>query len=99
MINRITKQQYPAIWEDMLAFQLKELHHEHRRNSNYFTSWLLYFDETNLPEHPEIHGLWQTETFIGDHEYGIDESDLPDELYRVEEKKRMIEETYYEQVR
>lgn len=81
-----------------MAFQVEEAYHEHRRNSNYYTSWILKFDHENLPEHPEIHGLWQTDTFIGDHEYGIDKSDFPDELFRVEEKKRVIEETYYERV-
>ena len=95
-MNKITKKDYPVVWEDMMAFQVKETYHEHRRNSNYYTAWLLKFDPENLPEHPELHGLWETDTFINDHEYGLD--DYPDELYRVEERKRMIEEVYYERV-
>jgi hypothetical protein len=96
-MNIITKKQYPDIWKDLMAFQIKETYHEHRRNSNYYTCWLLKFDQENLPEHPELHGLWETDTFIGDHEYGCD--DYPDELHRVEEKRRMIEEVYYERVK
>ena len=92
----ITKKQYPEIWADLFEFQVKETYHEHRRGSNYYTARLLEFTPENLPEHPDLHGLWETDTFIDDHEYGLDE--YPDEIYRVEEKKRMVEETYYERV-
>ena len=97
-MNKITKKQYPDIWADLLEFSIDEAYHEHRRNANYYTSHILKFDPENLPEHPELHGLWQTDTFIGDHEYGIDRSDYPDECYRVEKKTRTIEEAYYERV-
>lgn len=97
-MNKITKLDYPEIFEDLWAFKKKETYHEHRRNSNYYTAWLLEFTPKNLPEHPALHGLWETDTFIGDHEYGIDKSDFPDVIHRVEEKKRVIEEAYYERV-
>ena len=98
MINRITKKQYPEVFADLFEFKKKETYHEHRRNSNYYTAWLLEFTPENLPEHPEIHGLWETDTFIGDHEYGIDKLDFPDEIFRVEERKQMVEVADYVRV-
>jgi len=96
MSNTITKAQYPDVWADLLEFAIAEDYHEHRRGSNYYTSKILKFDKDNLPDHPEIHGLWQTDTYIWDHEWG---GDLPDECYRVEKKTHMVEETYYELVK
>ena len=93
--NKITKAQYPDVFAELLEFEIAEDYHEHRRGSNYYTSKILKFDNENLPEHPEIHGLWMTDTFIWDHEYG---GDLPDECYRVEKKERMIKKVYYERV-
>ena len=93
---KITEKQYPDVFEDLMEFQIGETYRDHRRGSNYFTKVLLKFDADNLPEHPEIHGLWETDTFIKDHVYGTDT--LPDVVYRVEEKTRSIEEIYYERV-
>jgi hypothetical protein len=95
MINTITKKQYPDVFADLMEFVVHESYHQHRRGSNYYTSKILKFDGKVLPEHPELHGLWQTDTFIWDHEYG---GDLPDKAHRVERKTRMVEEVYYEQV-
>jgi hypothetical protein len=86
-------------FEDIGAFQIGETHHQHRRGSNYFTRWLIKFDADSLPEHPEIHGLWETDTFIMDHEYGATDDGIPDTLFRVEEKTRMVEQKYYERIR
>ena len=97
-VNKATKKDYPVIWEDMWEFKKDETYHEHRRNSNYYTAWLLELTPDNLPDHPELHGLWETDTFIADHEYGVDKSDIPDEIWRVEKKTRTIEEAYYERV-
>ena len=93
IINIIKKKDYPEIWEDIYAFFVKHLSKEHRRNSNFYTTSLFKFDADNLPEHPALHGLWESDCYITDPEYGGEE---PDELYRVVEKKRMIEEVYYE---
>jgi hypothetical protein len=95
MINTITKTQYPDIFAELLEFEVDESYHEHRSGSNYYTSKILKFDDMVLPENPELHGLWQTDTFIEDYEYG---GDVPKEAYRVERKTRMVEEVYYEQV-
>ena len=95
-INKITEEQYPDLWDYILDFSVAEDYHEHRRGSNYYTSHILKFDPDNCPEHPELHGLWQTEAFIHDYEHG---GDGPDEAYRVERKARMVEETFYELVK
>ncbi len=95
-INEITKAKYPDVFEDVLEFSIGETYHCHRRGSNFFTRALLRFDAENLPEYPELHGLWESDTFVNDHEYGADT--LPDKLYRVEEKTRMIPEKYYERI-
>ena len=99
MSNTITKAKYPDIWADLREFQKEETYHEHRRNSNYYTAWLLEFNEENCPEHPEIHGFWDTDTFIADHEYGIDRDDLPHTAFRVERKVKMVEKVYWERVK
>lgn len=90
----INKADYPDVFENLLEFSIGETYYEHRRNSNYFTRALLWFDKETLPEHPEIHGLWETDIFINDSEDGP--ANMPDKLFRVEEKTRMIEEKYYE---
>ena len=96
-INKITKTEYPDVFEDLLEFSIGETYHQHRRGSNYFTNALLRFDEKCLPEHPELHGLWESDTFINDYEYGVND-DEPKTLYRVEEKTRTVEQKYYERV-
>ena len=96
MINTITKEQYPDVFADLLEFSIAEAEHEHRRGSNYFTSHVLKFDADNLPERPELHGTWETDTFIWDYEYG---GDLPDKAYRVERKVKMVEEVCWERVK
>ena len=97
-INTITKEQYPDVFEDLLEFQIGETYHAHRRGSNFFTKALLRFDEEMLPEHPELHGLWETDQFVQDYEFGTDSDNVTDKIYRVEEKTRMVPEKYYERI-
>ena len=96
-INKITRKEYPDVFEEFSEFIIGATGKEHRRGSNYFVSSLLEFDNDNLPEHPELHGLWESETYVDDYEYGCD--CYPDELWRVELKTRTISETYYERVK
>jgi hypothetical protein len=96
-INTITTEQYPLLFEDILEFQVGETYHCHRRGSNFFTRALLKLDEENLPEHPELHGLWESDIFIKDYEYGTDT--VPDIFFRCEERTRMVPEKYYERVK
>jgi len=72
IINVIKKDEYPLIFEDFFEFSIGETYHCHRRGSNFFTCALLQFDEKCLPEYPELHGFWESDTFINDHEYGPD---------------------------
>ena len=96
-INKITREEYPVLFADFSEFVIGDTGREHRRGSNYFVSSLLKFDQDNLPEHPELHGLWESDTYVDDYEYGCDS--YPDNLYRVEQKTRTISETYYERVK
>lgn len=95
MLKVITKHQYPDVWTELLEYAIDETYHEYRRNSNYYTVKILKFDKDNLPDHPELHGLWETDTFVWDHEYG---GNLPNECYRVKRKEQTIQEIYYERV-
>jgi hypothetical protein len=85
------------VFEDILDFSIGESYHCHRRRGNFFTKAIILFDPENMPEHPEIHGLWESDTFVNDYDNGTDTP--PGELFRVEEKTRMIEEKYYERVK
>ena len=95
--NHITRVEYPDIFEDLFVFEIGETGRDHRRASNFYVNKLLEFDAENLPEHPELHGLWETDTFITDSEHGV--VDMPDEAYRVEKVLRMVEEISYERVK
>jgi hypothetical protein len=96
IINIITEDKYPDIFADFFEFSIGETYHCHRRGSNYFTCALLKFDEKNLSKYSELHGLWESDAFINDHEYGPDV--LPDKLFRVEEKIQMIPTKVYKRV-
>ena len=96
-INEITRKEYPDVFDDFRSFVVGNTGEQHRRGSSYFVSSLLRFGEANLPKHPELHGLWESETYVDDYEYGCD--CYPDKLWRVEEKTRTISVTYYERVK
>ena len=93
---KITKEEYPAIWGDFFAWVIGDTYREHRRGSTFYTRALLEFWWDDFPDNPEIHGLWETNTYINDTEYGPDTT--PTELFRVEEKTRTVEEKYYARV-
>ena len=96
-LNKITKSEYPDVFEDLMEWSIGETYHQYRRGSNYFTRALIEFSQSNLPEHPDLWGKWESDTFIDDYEYGIND-DGPSTLYRVEEKSRMVEQKYYERM-
>jgi hypothetical protein len=95
-INKITKDEYPLIFDNYFEFAIGETYHQHRRGSNYFTQTLLKFDSENLPKYPELHGFWESNVFVNDHEYGPDV--LPSVLFRVISKTKIIQKVYYERV-
>ena len=68
-INKITRKEYPDVFEEFSEFIIGDTGKKHRRGSNYFVSSLLEFDNDNLPEHPELHGLWESATYVDDYEY------------------------------
>lgn len=93
---KITKEEYPVIWEDFFAYTIGETYHAHRRGSNFFTQALLEFGAEEFPDNPEIHGLWETDCYISDQEYGPDT--IPTELFRVEERTKTVVKKYYVRV-
>jgi len=82
LINIITKDKYPDIWdlitEDFDEFSSKE----HRRGSNFYVTTIHTIDQERFPEHPGLWGIWESGTYIYDTEYGTDE--VPETLHRVE---------------
>jgi hypothetical protein len=88
MINKITKQEYPDIWESIVEDHYDTTEKEHRRGSNFYTNFIYNIDEEYFPNNPELHGFWMSDTVIWDSEYGCD--DVPDVLYRVEQKEVQI---------
>ena len=93
---KITKEKYPVIWEDFFAFVIGTTYQAHRRRSNFFTQSLLKFGEEDFPNDPEVWGLWETDIYIHDTEYGPDA--IPTELFRVEERTKTVVEKYYVRV-
>jgi hypothetical protein len=88
MINKITKQEYPDIWESIIEDHYDTTEKEHRRGSNFYTNFIYNIDEEYFPNNPELHGFWMSDTVIWDSEYGCD--DTPDVLYRVEQKEVQV---------
>ena len=96
-LNHITKAEYPDVFNDLFAFEAGETCREHRRASNFYVKTLIEFDAENLPQHPKLHGLWETGVYVTDTEHG--RCDDPDELFRVEKWVRTVEQTGYERVK
>ena len=95
--NKITKTEYPDVFGDLFEFAIGETYDEPRRRTNRYRRTLFKFDADNLPEHPVLHGFWETDTYIHENDEGP--VDPIDEIFRVEEKKRVIEQKYYERVK
>lgn len=89
MINKITRQEYPEIWNSIIDDYYDTTEKEHRRGSNFYTNFIYEINEEFFPNHPELHGFWMSDTVIWDSEYGCD--DDVNELYRAEKKKKIIE--------
>jgi hypothetical protein len=89
MINKITKETYPDLWDKILEDVYDNTEMEHRKGSSFYTNYIFLIDEEFFPENPELHGFWMSETLIWD-DYGGDDSDIT-ELTRVEKKKIVIE--------
>lgn len=81
---------------DMLIDEFDEDSYEkHRRGSNFFVRSILHITEEHFPELPkELHGYWETNTYIKDDNDGRDRDEIT-KLTRVEQKERIIKELYW----
>ena len=94
-INKITRAEYPDVFdvigeEGLFDDYVTESHNEHRRQSNFFTRRIILINDEYFPTQPELHGYWETNTFVDDHEYGCDYGDVKT-LTRVELKTKIVE--------
>lgn len=88
MITRITKHEYPNIWDNITDEPFDESAHEHRRGSNYFVTYVYKIDGEVAPDNPELCGYWETDTLISDYEYGRDTDIVT--LHRVEQREKIV---------
>jgi len=90
MINKITEQSYPDLWNEILDDIYELIEKEHRKGSSFYANQIFEINEEFFPNNSELHGFWMSNTLIWDADYGCDRSDIT-ELYRVEKKKVIVE--------
>lgn len=84
--NEIGKELWDQITDDVYVTSYQE----HRKQSNFYTRWVFEVSEEYFPNHPELWGFWESDTFIHDTEYGGD-FEYIDTLYRVTEEVKIVE--------
>lgn len=92
-VESIGKELFDLITDDYVETSYRE----HRRGSNFYTKCIFIIDDSLLPEHPELWGYWESNTFVFDTEYGRDNGDIY-ELTRVEKKTRTVVTEYWVEV-
>lgn len=90
MINKITEQSHPELWNEILDDIYELIEGEHRRGSNFYANQIFEINEEFFPNNPELHGFWMSNTVVWDDDYGCDRSDIT-ELFRVKKKKVIVE--------
>jgi len=88
MINKITKEQYPDIWDSIVDDIHEITNQEHRRGSNFYANLVFCIDAEFFPNNPELYGYWMSKTIIWDSEYGMD--DEIKTLSKVELKEKTV---------
>jgi len=86
------------LFDNIIDDSIDESYNERRRGSNFYTKQIFEVNEEFFPDHPELFGFWESNTFVTDAEYGWDKCDIY-ELTRVEKKTRTIVEEYWERVK
>ena len=98
MIKKITRE---TVGEDLFQQIIEDSYdtsyEEHRRGSSFYTKWVFEVSEELFPDRPELWGFWESNNFIFDSEYGLEESDI-EELTRVEKKTKTIVKEYWEKI-
>lgn len=100
MKNVITRLEYPEIFSkirDLIEETDIETYNEHRRASNYYTKSLVEITKEHTDDE-SIHGMWETETYIDDYEYGCCDYNSFDKLHRVKKIEQQIVEEYWVRV-
>ena len=98
MINVITSETIDKdLFNQIINDPYDTSYKEHRRGSNFYTKWVFEVNEEYFPDHLELWGFWESNDFIFDDEYGLDDGDIY-QLTRVEKKTKTIVEEYWAEV-
>ena len=103
MINKITAKEYPSVFKNyryLLELEITKSYVDHRRGSNFYAKSIIkikkeYLDYLlpKVKDNEFLIGLWETNEYIYDTEYGI--AIGPSELTRVKEVTEIIQITKY----
>ena len=93
-INKITRENYPEHFDSFIDDFYDVTYQEPRRGATFYTKSIACLDEEFYPEFPELWGFWETNQYVWHSDQGYDSRDI-DELVRVEQKTRTIEEKYW----
>lgn len=84
-MNKITKEEYPNLWNSILNGFKEELNDYHRKGVSYYTQRLYLIDNKYNQDIPsELNGYWITDHLIHDYDWGCQQS--INVLYRATEK-------------
>lgn len=93
-IKKVKYEDEPTLFEDILEYSIDN-EMDHRRGSNFYREDIIELTAEHAEDFPEIKdfekyiGLWKTNNFIWDSEYGGD--DEVSELRRVEKRVKVVE--------
>ena len=102
-MNKITKKEYPSLFQEIGEFVIDDSRRDHRRGSNFFVDSIVEFTADYAKFFPEITdftpfiGTWETNTYIWDDNHGAEWNEI-DTLTRVEKKEVVTTKTVWEPV-
>jgi hypothetical protein len=94
MPNKITREEYPDIWDALIEEEdYDATEKSHRRGSTFYITMRFRINSDELFDYgidvpSELNGLWEADPCTWSDEWGLD-SEI-DTLYRVEEKEEVI---------
>lgn len=102
-MNQITKNEYPALFENIGEAIIKHSRWDHRKNSNFFVQSIVEFKEEHAKYYPSVDltpfiGTWETNTYIWDDNYGSEWDEI-NTLTRVELKEVVTTTKVWEPVK
>lgn len=102
MANKITKEEYPDIWDALIEEQdYDATEKDHRRGSSFYITPRYRINPTELSEYgidvpEELRGLWEGDTTTWSDDWGMD--DEIETLYRVAEVEKIVVTKSYERI-